>query len=64
MSIQSETLLLPINMASHGAQAVSLVQGLQAYAMKCMATLMGDIAKSTMTTTLAVGKCYADKKAA
>lgn len=62
LSIQSETILLPINMASHAAQAVSLVQGLQAYALKCVATLMEDIAKSTLTTTLAVGKCYADKQ--
>lgn len=60
MSVQSDTLLLPVNMATHVAQAVALVQGLQAYAMRCAGKLMGDIAKSTLDTTLAVGKCYAN----
>lgn len=60
MSMQSDTLLLPFNMVNHAAQAVALVQGLQAYVLKCVSNLMGDIAKSTLDTTLAVGKCYAN----
>uniref|UniRef100_A0A336LRG2 CSON001242 protein n=1 Tax=Culicoides sonorensis TaxID=179676 RepID=A0A336LRG2_CULSO len=62
LSVQSETLLIPLSLASHGAQAVGLVQGLQGYAMKCMANLMEEIAKATLSTSLSVAKCYADKQ--
>nr|QII57729.1 allergen Cul o 11 [Culicoides obsoletus] len=55
-SIQPETILLPINLATNGAQAVALVQGLQAYAMKRVANMMGKVAKASLENTLAIGK--------
>ncbi|XP_063696186.1 uncharacterized protein LOC134827465 isoform X2 [Culicoides brevitarsis] len=56
-SIEPENIF---NLATDAAQAVGLVQGLKTYAMKCLANMMGNVAKASLENTLAIGKCYAD----
>lgn len=63
MSIESDTLFLPINMAVRATEAVTLVNTLQSYAARCVTSLVEQVARQTMNTSLAVAKCYADKQA-
>lgn len=63
MSIQADTLFLPINIAVRATEAITLVNTLQSYAARCVTSLVEQVARQTMNTSLAVAKCYADEQA-
>lgn len=57
LKIQTETLMLPINLAQDAATAVAQVNGLKGAAIQCQANLMGEVSKATLASSATLVKC-------